>query len=320
MNAQVSVALAAYNGERFIAEQLRSILAQSVPVDEIIVADDGSRDATLEVVHAELTDFTGRVMVLEPQAKSLGVAQNFARALAACTGEFIALCDQDDVWHVDKIARLLDGLGDGLLVFSDARLVDDAGAPFDESPTLFDGLGLTDWERARIAQGDAWAVLLRRNVVTGATALLRRELLELAGVFPNSWVHDEWLAVVAAACGGVRLVAEPTIDYRQHSANQIGMRTKLTWRARLDRLRAPRTQRNLRLLRRAEALAARAHVWGTERWQDAEEKLAHEQIRSALPVARFDRVGAVRREQATGRYDRFGLGRQDVLRDLVQPV
>lgn len=333
MTARVSVAIATYNGERFIAEQLRSILGQSVPVAQIVIADDGSRDGTLDAAREVLAGFVGDVVVLEPKRRSLGVTKNFERALAACTGDVIALSDQDDVWHPDKIERMLAGLGDGLLVFSDAALVDEQGQPFEGHPTLFGGLGLTEWERERIAATEAWEVLLRRNVVTGATVLLRRDLLELAGVFPDGWVHDEWLAVVAAAYGGVWLLDEPTIDYRQHGANQIGMRSKLTWKIRLDRLRAPRSQRNQRLLKRANALAKWAgEISRGERvsnplrsaqrptiWQDAEEKLAHETVRSELPVHRIDRWKPIRREMKSGRYERFGLGRQDVLRDLVQP-
>lgn len=322
MTARVSVALATYNGEAYLAQQLRSILAQTVPVTQIVIADDGSRDGTLALAQAELAEFVaarGELLVLEPSTRSLGVTRNFERALNACTGEVIALCDQDDVWHPDKIERMLATLGDGLLAFSDARLVDAAGASLDGDPLLFGGLGVTDWERERLQAGDAWTVFLRRNLVTGATAVLRRSLLDLAGEFPEAWVHDEWLAIVAAAHGGVRMLDAPTIDYRQHGANQIGMRSKLTWNIRMERLRAPRTMRNHRLLKRAEALAARAHEWSEEAALDAEEKLAHEQVRSALPVYRLERITPIRREAATGRYDRFGLGKQDILRDLLQP-
>lgn len=321
MTARVSVALATYNGGRFIAEQLRSILAQTVPVHQIVIADDGSRDDTVGIAREVLSTFAGDVVVLEPERRSLCVTKNFERALRACAGEVIALADQDDVWHADKLERMIAALGaDGLLAFSDAQLVGEHGQPLDGSPRLFDGLGVTAWERERIAAGDAWEVFLRRNLVTGATAVMRRELLDLAGEFPEAWVHDEWLAIVAAANGGVRLLDEPTIDYRQHGANQIGMRSKLTWKIRLERLRAPRSQRNIRLFKRAQALAARAHEWSEQAALDAEEKLAHETVRSELSPYRWDRVSVVRRELKTGRYDRYGLGKQDALRDLVQSV
>lgn len=321
MTARVSVALATYNGGRFISEQLRSILTQTAPVHEIVIADDGSRDDTVGIAREVLATFVGDVVVLEPERRSLGVTKNFERALRACTGDVIALADQDDVWHTDKLERMIAALGaDGLLAFSDALLVGEHGQPLEGNPRLFDGLGVTAWERERIAAGDAWSVFLRRNLVTGATAVMRRELLDLAGEFPEAWVHDEWLAIVAAANGGVRLLDEPTIDYRQHGANQIGMRAKLTWKIRFERLRAPRSQRNIRLFKRAQALAARAHEWSEQAALDAEEKLAHETVRSELSPYRWDRISVVRRELKTGRYDRYGLGKQDALRDLLQPV
>lgn len=339
MTARVSVAMATYNGGQFIAEQLQSMLAQSIAVDQIVIADDGSRDDTVGIARETLATFAGDVVVLEPERRSLGVTKNFERALRACTGELIALADQDDVWHVDKLERMIAALGaDGLLAFSDAQLVGEHGQPLEGNPRLFDGLGVTAWERECIAAGDAWSVFLRRNLVTGATAVMRRELLDLAGEFPEAWVHDEWLAIVAAANGGVRLLDEPTIDYRQHGANQIGMRAKLTWKIRFERLRAPRSQRNIRLLARAKALAEWAGktaqrgrfdsaplrstntISPEQLWNDAEEKLAHETVRSELSPYRWDRVSVVRRELKTGRYDRYGLGKQDALRDLVQPA
>jgi len=171
--------------------------------------------------------------------------------------------------------------------------------------------------------GHAFDLLLRRNIITGATALVRRDLVTRSRPFPEAWVHDEWLAMVAAATGVVDVLAEPLVDYRQHDANQIGV-TTLDAAGRLGRLRAPRTLRNRRLLARAEALAARAPVLEPtptpERLALIEAKLVHERMRSALPAHRIARVWPVLREWTTGRYARFGRGLQDVLRDLVQPV
>ncbi|HLP23581.1 MAG TPA: glycosyltransferase family 2 protein [Microbacteriaceae bacterium] len=320
MAERISVALATFNGAAYLTEQLRSIRAQTVPVDELILADDGSTDSTLDRARAELSDWSGRLVVLPAQPQPLGVTGNFERALAACTGDLVALSDQDDVWHPNKLERMIGGLGDGLLAFSDADLVDEYGLPLEGSPRLFQGLGLSEWERTRLRDGEAWGVLLRRNVVTGATVLLRRDVLTLAGSFPTSWVHDEWLAVVAAVHGGLRLVDEPTIDYRQHSANQIGMRARLTLRDRISRLASPRSSRNMRLLERASALAERATGWPGLAGPDAAAKLAHEIGRSALPASRLRRAPWVVAAWRRGDYRRFGLGAQDALRDLVQPV
>ncbi|BDZ65795.1 glycosyltransferase family 2 protein [Agromyces mangrovi Wang et al. 2018] len=318
----VSVALCTRNGAPYVRSQLDSMLAQSVAQHEWIVSDDDSRDATIEVVSG-VADAAGQPVRILRNDPPLGVTANFEQALAATTGELIALSDQDDVWHPEKLARMVaefearPGL---LLLASDARLVDGEGEPTGE--LLLDTLYVSAGERARIHDGDAWGVQLRRNVLTGATMLLRRELLELARPFPASWVHDEWLATIAAATGEVDVLEEPLIDYRQHGGNQIGAES-LGWAGRMRRLREPRDARNARLLARAEALAERLPELpgiAPDRVAAAADKLAHERVRSALPEARWRRVGPVLREWRTGRYGRFGLGAQDILRDLVQPV
>jgi glycosyltransferase involved in cell wall biosynthesis len=318
--------MGSHNGARFLEPQLRSILAQRLPVAEIVLSDDASSDDTValaEAIVAEPRDGAPVELVVLRNQTPLGVTANFEQALAAATGEFIALSDQDDVWRPDRLERAM-GVFDerpGLqLVASDARLVDGDGHPLGGS--LFGTLGLGDATLARWAAGGAAAELMRRNLLTGATMLLRRDLVARAAPFPASWVHDEWLAVVASLTGGAGIVAEPLIDYRQHGANQIGV-TTLDLVGRFGRLAEPRSFRNARLLDRAGALADRvpALVPGDERIARAvEAKLAHERARSALPAARLARVLPVLREWRAGGYSRYGLGAQDVLRDLVQPV
>lgn len=326
----VSVALCTHNGARFVAEQVRSILAQSRPVAEIVVSDDASTDDTVAVIEQTVADWlvtrpeSGLALTVLRNASPLGVTANFERALAACRGEFVALSDQDDVWHVDRIARgveVLERRPSVLMVASDARMVDSEGAPLGR--TLLETIALTAWERTSVREGRALDVLLRRNVFTGATAMLRRELVDRATPFPASWVHDEWLAIMAAALGDVDLIDEALIDYRQHGGNQIGA-TPLTGSGRFQRLRAPRTDRNERLLARARDLAERMPLLeppvGAVTAARVSEKLEHELVRSALPAARLSRIRPVWHEWRTGRYTSSGLGLQDVLRDIVQPV
>jgi hypothetical protein len=135
-------------------------------------------------------------------------------------------------------------------------------------------------------------------------------------------VHDEWLAMVASVTGGLAVLPDRLIGYRQHGANQIGV-TELGWSGRLAKLREPRTERNARLLARATDLADRLPgiaATGPDVSDRLAAKLAHERVRSALPAGRVRRVPQVIREWRTGRYARYGLGLQDALRDLVQPV
>jgi glycosyltransferase involved in cell wall biosynthesis len=325
----VSVALGTYNGERYIAEQLISILEQTLPAAQLVIADDGSSDSTLAVVDATLAtyrrahpDRTPVVTVLTANT-NLGVAANFERALRASTGDLIALSDQDDIWEPQRLERMVAVMAaapDAGLLHSDALLIDGDGT--DLGITLFAALGLSPAERAEIAAGRSFDALLRRNLATGATTLLRAGVRDAALPVPDGWIHDEWLAVIAAATGRTVILDEPLTRYRQHGANQIGAR-RVTLGDRISRLREPRQPRNARLLRRALSLAERLAVLGgvpERRREQARAKLAHEERRSALPAVRIARLASVLAAARRGDYDRFGNGAQDVLRDLVQPA
>lgn len=321
----VSVALCTYNGARFVAEQVRSILAQSSPAAQIVISDDGSTDATLDIVRTELAaagSAAPEVVIFENPAP-LGVTRNFEQAILACTGDLIVLSDQDDIWVPDRLARAereFVARPQLLLLHGDARLVDDAGEPLGHS--LFEAIEFTAGEQREVRRGRALDVLLRRNVVTGATAAFRRSLLAAASPFPDAWVHDEWLAMVAAMTGGVDFVGEPLIDYRQHGSNEIGA-SRPTMAVRRSRLREPRLERNRRLLARAEALEERVLALA-DAVPDAvaglvRRKVAHEQFRSGLPRARMLRIVPILRAASSGAYRRFGRARYDLVRDLVQP-
>jgi GT2 family glycosyltransferase len=326
--ARVSVALGTHNGAHYLRQQLESILRQTSPVDEIVLSDDASSDDTVALAQRVVDEHRARADAATPElvvlrnASALGVTANFEQALLAATGDLIALCDQDDVWHPDRVARAVAEFAarpELDLVAAEARLVDEAGEPLGSS--LFETLGVDEELRHRLASHAAFAELLKRNVLTGATMMVSRSLVERAAPFPASWVHDEWLAMVASVGGGIAVVSDPVIDYRQHGGNQIGV-TRLAAGGRLARLREPRTERNARLLARAEDLAERLPVIAPAPGVHAavHAKLAHEVMRQGLPHGRLRRVPPVWREWRSGAYQRYGRGAQDVLRDLVQPV
>ncbi|WP_448809373.1 glycosyltransferase family 2 protein [Agromyces bauzanensis] len=325
---RVSIALATHNGARYLAEQLRSILAQTHPVSEVVLSDDASSDGTVELAERLIeehrsTDAATPALVVRRNPVALGVTANFEQALRAASGDLVALCDQDDVWHPDRVARAVAEFDarPGLdLVAAEARLVDEGGALLGRS--LFETLGVDVRLRLRLESDAAFDELLKRNLLTGATMMVSRSLVERAAPFPGSWVHDEWLAVVASVGGGIAVVSEPLIDYRQHGANQIGV-SRLGAGGKLGRLREPRTDRNARLLARAQDLAERLPVVtaGDARVEHGvRAKLAHEVMRQGIPAARLRRIAPVWREWRSGAYGRYGRGAQDVLRDLVQPV
>ena len=222
----VSVALATYNGVRHLEQQLASIEAQSYPAIEIVIADDGSSDGTQELLVGRTWRRPHRVVATHGRA---GVIGNFSRALAACRGNRIALCDQDDVWHVDKVALLVDAL-DGLragdarpaLVFSDIEVVDS------QLHRIARSFFRLDHKSTRCsALGD----FLLTNHVPGCAMLFDRALLDRAMPIPLDFhMHDWWLILVAAAFGRIGYVDRPLMSYRQHGANvfgAVGRRSKL---------------------------------------------------------------------------------------------
>lgn len=320
--SRISVVVCTYNGARYLRQQLESIIGQTRPPDQIVVSDDGSSDGSLELARRTLTDWPGEpVLVSNPGPR--GVVTNFQYALGHTTGELVALSDQDDLWHPEKLATFEAAFAEAsavVLAHSDARLVDASGGVL--PGTLLGSLTLSARDRRALENGPAIVALLRRNFVTGATTVLRRSLLETALPVPEAWLHDEWFAMIAAATGRLRLIGAPLIDYRQHGANEVGAR-QLGVAAKVQRMSEPRRERNARLLRRAEQLTLRLEPLGEAVHPGvldaARQKLEHERMRSALPATRLARLPRVLHAVCRGRYSRYGRGALDAVRDLIQP-
>ena len=319
----VSVALCTYNGETYLEAQLDSILAQTRLPEEIVVFDDVSPDGTWALLqrHAPRFRAAGVELLLHRNAVNLGYVRNFEEALKATTGDVVFLCDQDDVWHPDKIERFLPKFErnpDLLMLHSDARLVDGNGDGMNCS--LFEALEITPAEVQAIHAGRAFEILIRRNVVTGATMAVRRKVFEQGMPAPNGWIHDEWLAMMAAFMGTVDCLEEATIDYRQHHANQVGARR----RGFIERLTGggmSRLEFMTRTLLRTQTLLDVAEA-GPLRLDDASlqllrDRLVHARFRAAPPNGWPARLAAVLREYASGRYLRFSNGPRSALSDLL---
>lgn len=324
MPLSTSVVLCTYNGARFLGAQWKSLLAQSRLPDEILARDDASSDATPELLTSLAADAAAHRIAVRciRGERNVGYVANFEAALRDASGEVLFLCDQDDVWHPEKLATHLaefEGRPDLLLLCGDARRVDEASVDLQRS--LFDVLKVSRSELRQIHSGRGFAVLLRRSLATGATISLRRELLVDALPFPEGWLHDEWLAIIAAALGGFDCIEVPLIDYRQHAANQVGMAERglaAKWRdlvkpgpAMIDRLIA----RDETLQQRLQASGARVPQFSRGQ---AAEKLRHLRAREALHGRAWKRVATVLRETATGRYRRYTSGWREALRDVLR--
>lgn len=317
-----SVVLCTYNGAAYLEEQLESLLAQTRRADEILIGDDGSTDASpgLLAAFAARAEACGILTRVVRQPRNLGFVGNFSEMMAQATGDVLFLCDQDDVWSPGKLAameaRFVEDPG-LVMLCSDARLVDEHGE--DLGPTLFQALELEPWELSQLREGRAFDVLLRRSMVTGATAGFRRTLVARALPVGRGWIHDEWLAVVAASIGRVDALEQPLIDYRQHARNQIGMRKRGLldkWR---DLVRPRREQFEAEVVRLSALQAYFDRSGAHDCRAKVELKLTHFRNRIALGQrSRWHRLPLVVAEARAGSYRRYGTGMRSLLRDLLR--
>ncbi len=220
----VEVLLATYNGERFLREQIESILAQDYPALRVVARDDGSADGTRAILEEYEMRDPRRFRVLAPGEPTGSAKGNFMRLLRASSAEYVCLADQDDLWKPDKVSkgmermRSLESRNAGalpLLVFSDLEVVDDG----------LHMLQASFWRHQRInpANIHRFARLLTQNVVTGCTVMTNRPLAQLAVTMPaEAFMHDWWIALMACAYGDADFLREPTVLYRQHGGNLVG--------------------------------------------------------------------------------------------------
>ncbi|MCK9402124.1 MAG: glycosyltransferase family 2 protein [Chitinophagaceae bacterium] len=205
--------MATYNGERFLSEQLESVLSQSYSNIELIVVDDGSVDGTVALVESYSKRYPAiRLYVNE---ENLGYIKNFEKGMLLANGEYIALSDQDDIWRKDKLALLLEQIGSHEIIYSNSLLIDDAGNSLGKYMSdIRNQINYTDCLMYTIG---AWA--------PGHAMLFRKELITRCLPFPQLVTHDFWLGFVAACKGTVAYINLPLVYYRQHGANAIGADT-----------------------------------------------------------------------------------------------
>lgn len=221
---KVSVALCTYNGEKYLKEQLDSILNQSRKPDEVVVCDDKSSDSTWSILEHFIQEAPFEVRLIRNE-HNLGSTANFAKAISLCTGEIIFLSDQDDVWLPGKLAVVADVLEqdpDVGMVFSNAFVTNEYLQPYAES--LWECVKFDKDMQRLCLQGRLWSVLTQRSYVTGATMAFSSKWKFLLDPFPTKWVHDEWITILIDVMSKIKFVPEKLILYRQHQNQQIGVK------------------------------------------------------------------------------------------------
>lgn len=214
----ISIIIATYNGERFLAEQIESILLQDYPIDEIIVCDDNSTDNTNKIL--DHYQSIGKIKWIKNE-KRLGVIRNFKKAASlAANGNYIAFCDQDDIWLSYKIKLQIEVLFElekkcnfnkPALVYSNLNLIDQNGNSINKS----------FWnEISHDNHKHCLSTILFGNFITGCTILMNSKMLHFFSKMPeNEILHDYWLGLISLTFGESKGIAEPLVLYRQHSSN-----------------------------------------------------------------------------------------------------
>ncbi|MBQ0918456.1 glycosyltransferase family 2 protein [Hydrogenophaga aromaticivorans] len=229
----IVVVLPVYNGAKFLGQQLDSILAQSFTNTVVLCRDDGSSDASAEVMRQYAQAHPEQIVVLHDARGNVGARENFSllmqaaldfdnAALRRASRRYCALADQDDLWLPHKLETLLTRMteleaahpGRPTIVHSDVRVVAEDGSVIAPSMAAYQGLR---------PERDSFAAQLISNTVTGCTVLMNRALLEKGTPIPaESIMHDWWMSLIASAFGQRAYLRQSLVDYRQHATNTIG--------------------------------------------------------------------------------------------------
>lgn len=206
----VSVAMATYNGARYIREQLDSIIGQTYPNIEIVLVDDGSSDSTMQILEQYRQQYP--FISVHRNEVNMGVTPTFEKAISLCKGEYIALSDQDDIWMPEKISVLVKEIGQHDAVYGNSLLVDVQGTSLNK--TFSDLMNIQTYY--------CGSPFLLSNSVPGHAMLMKRSFVEKVLPLPKNIFFDLWLGFCAAGNNGIRYVDQILVHYRQHDANVVG--------------------------------------------------------------------------------------------------
>ncbi|RIW13389.1 glycosyltransferase family 2 protein [Algoriphagus lacus] len=207
----ISVAVCTYQGEKFLKEQLDSLISQTYHPFEIVIHDDHSNDGTWEIIELYQSKFPNLIRTHRNRTR-LGIKTNFQLAFNDCKGELIAPCDQDDLWHPKKLELMSTRIKNHLLIYHDSELIDASG----------NRLGTKISDKFRFIKGSDPTPFLLFNCVSGHSMLFHQSLLKDALPFPQVGYHDHWLVYMAAEKGSIDYMEESLVFFRQHDRNASG--------------------------------------------------------------------------------------------------
>ena len=217
----ISIAMATYNGERFIVDQINSIISQSITDWELIICDDCSTDGTINILNT-YEEKDSRIKVFRNE-QNLGYARNFEKAISLCVGDYIALADQDDIWLPNHLKVLIENIGDYCISWACAKKMDAEGnisQNFVWNPGIF---------KKQISDYLLYHYIIKGNSFAGNSMLINKELINLSKSFsvPKGFAHDEWLLFLSCFNKGICWDNKEIITYRRcHDFNVTGIPLK----------------------------------------------------------------------------------------------
>ncbi|MDR2474280.1 MAG: glycosyltransferase [Bacteroidales bacterium] len=219
----ISIAMATYNGDKYLHEQIDSILAQTEQDFELVVSDDHSMDKTWEILQEYASKYS-RIHIYQNE-QNLGFVKNFERAMTLCKGEYIALCDQDDIWTFDHLSVLLENIGENSCCCGDAILLENG--ELTDRLSKRDGVVVTylDTPDKKLKR-----ILYSGSPFQGASMMVKQSHLKYIFPFPSINMHDVWIALYACINNSMEYTVDKTITYyRQHAAQITRHEKRSQW-------------------------------------------------------------------------------------------
>lgn len=219
----VDILLGSYNGEKYIAEQIESIINQEYIEWNLFIRDDGSNDRTVAIIESYIVRFPEKIYLIKDNKKNLGTKLNFNELIKYSKNKYCMFCDQDDVWLPNKIKITLEKMKEiesksnkntPILIHTDLKVVDEK----------LNIINSSIWNYMKLdPTRNTLNKILVKTTVTGCTIMINSKLRDLIGEIPKDCVmHDYWITLIAASCGKIDFLNESTILYRQHGNNQVG--------------------------------------------------------------------------------------------------
>lgn len=224
----IEILLATYNGEKYLSQQIDSILSQTYKDFHITIRDDGSDDATMQIINKYIKKFPFKISLQNDDLNCKSPCLNFLALIKNCKSDYIALCDQDDVWKKNKLfleyskmkeLEIIYGVYTPLLIHSDLSVTDEN----------LNVLHKSFFKYKKLTRLGNINRLLTENNITGCTCLFNKPLLDLAINMPHTIkIHDWWIGLVASCFGKIGFVNKTLVLYRQHGNNAIGCDNSVT--------------------------------------------------------------------------------------------